>query len=156
MKLLVISDTHGDSPALEQAVKAHPDADAILFLGDGIREVEDLQDEYPQKRIYAVRGNCDYASFAPADGLAAFDGVLFYYTHGNMYEVKNGTDDLAAAAHARGADVALFGHTHLPECCRKADVTLFNPGSLSRAYGRGSYGVITIENGMPQFAHVKI
>ncbi len=42
----------------------------------------------PELKIYSVRGNCDYASFAPPDGLAAFGGVLFYYTHGNLYNVK--------------------------------------------------------------------
>lgn len=85
MKLLVVSDVHGDLDALERAVDAEADADAVIFLGDGLREAEDLQDMRPELKIYSVRGNCDYASFAPPDGLAAFGGVLFYYTHGNLY-----------------------------------------------------------------------
>ena len=78
MKLLVVSDVHGDLDALERAVDAEADADAVIFLGDGLREAEDLQDMRPELKIYSVRGNCDYASFAPPDGLAAFGGVLFY------------------------------------------------------------------------------
>lgn len=109
MKLLVVSDVHGDLDALERAVDAEADADAVIFLGDGLREAEDLQDMRPELKIYSVRGNCDYASFAPPDGLAAFGGVLFYYTHGNLYNVKNELDTLADAARARGADAALYG-----------------------------------------------
>ena len=112
MKLLVVSDVHGDLDALERAVDAEADADAVIFLGDGLREAEDLQDMRPELKIYSVRGNCDYVSFAPPDGLAAFGGVLFYYTHGNLYNVKNELDTLADAARARGADAALYGHTH--------------------------------------------
>ena len=84
MKLLVVSDVHGDLDALERAVDAEADTDAVIFLGDGLREAENLQDMRPELKIYSVRGNCDYASFAPPDGLAAFGGVLFYYTHGNL------------------------------------------------------------------------
>lgn len=135
MKLLVVSDVHGDLDALERAVDAEADADAVIFLGDGLREAEDLQDMRPELKIYSVRGNCDYASFAPPDGLAAFGGVLFYYTHGNLYNVKNELDTLADAARARGADAALYGHTHCAGCEERSGVVLFNPGALSGCRG---------------------
>lgn len=153
MKLLVVSDTHGDTRALFQAVRREGDADAVFFLGDGTRDVDELRDERPSLRLYAVRGNCDFASFDPIDGLAAFGGVLFYYTHGHLYGVKSGLDALAEAARARGADAALYGHTHLPLLTRVGGVTLFNPGALSRAGERGGYGVVTIEGGAPSFSH---
>ena len=38
MKLLVVSDVHGDLDALERAVDAEADADAVIFLGDGLRK----------------------------------------------------------------------------------------------------------------------
>ena len=44
MKLLVVSDVHGDLDALERAVDAEADTDAVIFLGDGLREAENLQD----------------------------------------------------------------------------------------------------------------
>lgn len=103
-----------------------------------------------------MRGNCDYASFAPPDGLAAFGGVLFYYTHGNLYNVKNELDTLADAARARGADAALYGHTHCAGCEERSGVVLFNPGALSRVQGRGSYGVVMVENGAPRFEHRRV
>ncbi len=81
MKLLVVSDVHGDLDALERAVDAEADADAVIFLGDGLREAEDLQDMRPELKIYSVRGNCDYASFAPPDGLATRCGRSALWTY---------------------------------------------------------------------------
>ena len=149
MKLLVVSDVHGDLDALERAVDAEADTDAVIFLGDGLALS-------PRASIYGVRGNCDYASFAPPDGLAAFGGVLFYYTHGNLYNVKNELDTLADAARARGADAALYGHTHCAGCEERSGVVLFNPGALSRVQGRGSYGVVMVESGAPRFEHRRV
>ena len=109
MKLLVVSDVHGDLDALERAVDAEADADAVIFLGDGLREAEDLQDMRPELKIYSVRGNCDYASFAPPDGLAAFGGVLFYYTHGNLYNVVSTEQIPIFAAAIKSAKSAQTG-----------------------------------------------
>lgn len=151
MELLIVSDAHGDTRALLRAAALHPQAEALIFLGDGVRDVPALAEANPRLRIYAVRGNCDYGSLEPEDGLAAFGGVLFYYTHGHRYEVKSGLDALARAAAARGADVALFGHTHIPVCEQRAGVTLFNPGALSSVYGRGTYGVVSVQDGRAEF-----
>ena len=35
MRLLVLSDSHGRKNLLLQAVELHPEADAVIFLGDG-------------------------------------------------------------------------------------------------------------------------
>ena len=150
MELLVCSDIHGNTSALYEAVDRHPKAEALIFLGDGLTDLENLEYTNPGLRIYSVRGNCDLGSFAPADGLAAFGGVLFYYTHGHLYGVKSGLDGLWAAARQRGADAALFGHTHRACCETRDGVTLFNPGSLS--YVHPTFGVITIGDGKPSFA----
>ena len=66
--------------------------------------------------------------------------------------VKGTLSALAAAARERGADIALFGHTHLrlerylpPERDGERPLWLFNPGSISRPReGRPSYGIIDI------------
>ena len=36
MKILVISDIHGNAEALRAVVKAEPDADHTIFLGDAL------------------------------------------------------------------------------------------------------------------------
>ena len=150
-KILILSDSHGNTRGVLRAAARHPDASAVYFLGDGLRDADALEEEYPRLRVYRVRGNCDFASFDPVEGVSVEDGVVIFYTHGHLYGVKSGLGELAAAAKSRGADVALFGHTH-DDCCETFDgLTLFNPGS---AGVRSSMcGVLTVDKGRASFAH---
>ena len=152
-RLLVVSDVHGRLPALRWVLK-NETASAMFFLGDGLYDLDGAVNLLPQPLpypVYRVRGNCDIGFADPAEGLAPFGGVLFFYTHGHLYGVKSEYDRLAETAEARGADVALFGHTH-HRTLVNADIpgapTLFNPGSLR---DEGGYGVITVENGVCHF-----
>ena len=134
-KLLVLSDSHGGRAAIERVLmKESKSIDALIFLGDGLRDLELALTLCPKLRAYSVAGNCDYGALEPTDGLAAFDGVVIFYTHGHMYGVKYDLDTLADAASARGAEVALFGHTHIPHAETRSKVFLFNPGSCGRCY----------------------
>ena len=62
------------------------------------------------------------------------------------------------AAAARGAEVALFGHTHKPIALQKNGVFLFNPGSCGRCYtGPNTYGVMLLDKGkITSFAHKEV
>ena len=155
MKILVLSDSHGNTRGVLEAVTRHPDADAAFFLGDGSRDADALEAEFPRLPVYRVCGNCDFGTFDPIEGLAPLGGVLFFYTHGQAYSVKDGLDRLAEAAKARGADVALFGHTHVRELTRGVGTaaTVFNPGSLRDG---GSYGVITVTDGQCEFGWKRV
>ena len=156
MKLLIVSDTHGDLRALRRAVEKEQDAAAVIFLGDGLRDAETLQDERPALRLYTVRGNCDLGLSAPAGALAPFGGALFFYTHGHLYSVKSGLTELAEAAAAREAQAALFGHTHRQTLEERNGVILFNPGALSTHQGEGHYGIATVQDGKVAFEHRKL
>ena len=134
-KLLVLSDSHNSRSAIERILhKESGSIDVLIFLGDGLRDLEQALTLYPKLRAYSVAGNCDYGALEPTDGLAAFDQVVVFYTHGHMYGVKYDLDTLADAASARGAEVALFGHTHIPHAEQRGKVFLFNPGSCGRCY----------------------
>lgn len=148
-KLLILSDSHNNSEAVRRILDAERGTiDALIFLGDGLRDLELALTHYPKLRAYAVAGNCDFGALEPYDGLAAFDQVIAFYTHGHMYGVKYDLDTLAEAAAARGARVALFGHTHIPTAEQRAGVFLFNPGSCGRCYtGPDTYGVLTLDKG---------
>ena len=148
-KLLILSDSHNSRLALENILATEADSiDALIFLGDGLRDLELALTLYPKLRAYSVAGNCDYGALEPTDGLAAFDGVVIFYTHGHMYGVKYDLDTLADAASARGAEVALFGHTHIPHAETRSGVFLFNPGSCGRCYtGPNTYGILTLADG---------
>ena len=105
--------------------------------------------------IYRVAGNCDTGYQDPTEGLVPFAGVLFFYTHGHRYQVKWTFSELLETANARGADVALFGHTHVRELQRGVGTaaTVFNPGSLRDG---GSYGVIEVTDGQCAFGWKRV
>ena len=147
-KILVLSDTHGDSAALRRCLNQEQDADALIFLGDGVREVDGAL-AHLRRRLpaYIVSGNCDYGSYYPAEGLAAFEGVLVFYAHGHLYGVNASPLGLCRTAMARGADVALFGHTHRPLTMETPGFpSVYNPGSASRPRGPEgpTYGVLLL------------
>ncbi|MEG1698961.1 MAG: metallophosphoesterase family protein, partial [Oscillospiraceae bacterium] len=88
MKLLILSDVHGEYQLLADIVKTEKDVNAIIFLGDGLQDMYTLQRNVQLPRTYLVRGNCDFSYSEPSESLAAFDGLLVFYTHGNGYDVK--------------------------------------------------------------------
>ena len=119
-KILVISDVHGRLRDLRWVLQ-NETADAMFYLGDGLYDLNaalELRREPVPYPIYRVAGNCDVNYSEPSEGLAPFGGVLFFYTHGHHYGVKMGSERLAECAGERGADVALFGHTHRRELVR--------------------------------------
>lgn len=155
-KILVVSDVHGRLRDLRW-ILLNETADAMFFLGDGLYDLDQAlracenAGKRPAYPIYRVRGNCDPGYLDPVEGLVPIAGVLFFYTHGHFYSVKSSHDVLAEAAADRGADVALFGHTHchaLVNAGLPGLPTLFNPGSVRDG---ASYGVITISDGDCQF-----
>ncbi|MDD6320223.1 MAG: metallophosphoesterase family protein [Oscillospiraceae bacterium] len=151
-KILVVSDVHGRVSRMRWVLK-NEKADALFFLGDGLYDLDRAiaaNGGAPDYPIYRVCGNCDMGSEEPTEGLAPFDGVLFFYTHGHRYGVKAGHERILEYAADRGADVVLFGHTHYKTLRAATPYTpaLFNPGSLRDG---ASYGVITIRDGVCSF-----
>lgn len=88
-KLLVLSDSHGARDAIKRILsKEQNNVDAVIFLGDGLRDLEQALAFFPHLRVYSVAGNCDYGALEPLDGLAGFDQTVVFYTHGHMYGVN--------------------------------------------------------------------
>lgn len=143
-RAVVFSDSHGDYDVLERIMERHREnAELFIHLGDGERELEYLRYIYPEKKILFIRGNCDYASSAPDYDLVDFCGKRIFFTHGYLYGVKSGTEQIVEEAHKHAADILLFGHTHLPLTERSGGLYIMNPGSCSRPRsGAPSYGVI--------------
>lgn len=142
MRILVVSDTHRDSAALRRAILAQPTAEAVIHLGDGAEEAEEMKLNFPEKMFLLVRGNCDWGSTLPPEGIAEFSGKRIFYTHGYTYNVKYGLYEALTAARRSKADVLLFGHTHEPLAEYRDGVYLMNPGSLNGSYG--TYGTLDI------------
>jgi len=112
LTFLVASDTHGRADLLLEAFRrARPDG--VLFLGDGLRDLNVLPADIT---LRAVRGNCDWTARedAPPVRVEEIAGYRVYMTHGHLQGVKLSLDAAIENAVAAGADVLLYGHTHVP------------------------------------------
>ena len=174
MKFLVISDTHGRRDLVEELLSMHQSRDGLLFLGDGIRDVSPVDCSEGGKLFGAVRGNCDMLSTYegyeyPEELFLRLDEYNVIMMHGHTHGVKSGIDRAVAYAAGRGADVLLYGHTHVPMekyfpagtemfgMKIEKPIWVFNPGSLG-AYGDGghSFGLLQIRKGQILLSHGKI
>ncbi len=144
MRILVASDTHGRKRALYDLLYMHKEADWLLFLGDGVRDVEDIAEQFPHISCHWVRGNNDWHKTEeniPLIWQGTIAGKRILMTHGHMQEVKFGEERLLNMAHAARADILLYGHTHRPIDRYEDGMYILNPGSLGYD---GTYGIIDI------------
>ena len=142
MRVLVVSDVHGKLNLLREAIEAQPTAREIIFLGDGLRQVEDVMELYPDRNFYVVPGNCDFGASGIPIRQETFGGMRFYFTHGHLHGVKSGLYRLEMAAREAEADIALYGHTHVAYEEYVDGLYLFNPGSLGYDYTYGYVDVV--------------
>ena len=141
MRLLVLSDSHGDIPSLEIAIKNEKTADAVIFLGDGLNDLEQVSHLLNGKTVIAVAGNCDSAmSPYPRRAVEVFADKTVYCTHGFVEKVKFGFDTLKTSALYSDANIVLFGHTHIPYTSYDDGLYLMNPGSVRQ----NSCGIVDI------------
>ncbi len=145
LKILVVSDSHGDLDALRSAVRRER-PQAIIHLGDHASDADAIANEFAGLPVLSVRGNCDFDTPTRAETLTReIEGVRIFAAHGHRYGVKSGLLRLSYAAREAGARLALFGHTHCPYLGEEGEMTLMNPGACGGF--RPSYGVVTLQNG---------
>ena len=140
MKFCVFSDSHNRSEHMLLAL-GQEQPDAMLFLGDGERDLEAVYSRFPNLPVYAVQGNCDFWSELPEYLCAELDGVPVFFTHGHLFGVKYGLEELESAARSVGARIVIFGHTHEAYLREDEELTVLNPGSIG-SYGDHTYAVI--------------
>ena len=46
MRILVMSDCHGSRRAVETVLSRHEDIKNVFYLGDGVREVDEIKEFY--------------------------------------------------------------------------------------------------------------
>ncbi len=142
MRILVFSDSHGSSKPIRDAIMMHPEADMIIHLGDGERDMQNLGSLANGKRIIQVCGNCDFGSLLPANEIVDVCSVRIFCTHGHNEQVKYLLSNFEKKARDLGAHIALYGHTHQSVTRYEDGLYIMNPGS-ARMY---EYGIIDIEH----------
>jgi len=145
---LIFSDSHGNIDKLLDVVKRYPKAEAVFHLGDVEGDTDRVRHctSYP---VYMVRGNCDYISDLPQQIVTSFAGKKIGMCHGHRYLNYGGVDTFRYWALEQQVDIAMFGHTHVPFLEQSSNLTLVNPGSISRPRQTGfipTYAVMEIDD----------
>ena len=148
MRILIISDTHGEYDNLESALVEEEPFDLLIHLGDSESSLEELE-ELVDCPIEIVAGNMDRHMEFPHEKVIDVKGHRIMICHGHRVNVNAGLLRLEYMARELEADIAMYGHTHVAYLDQSEDLTIFNPGSLSypRPWGaRPSYGVMTVND----------
>jgi len=142
-RIVAFSDSHGDRNQLEKAVyQAYEDGhvDELLFLGDGVREWEQvishLPYQYPQAATRHVLGNNDMGCLGVNEILFEVNGVRIFACHGHWIGVKTSLTRLMYKAMQMEAKIALYGHTHYAQIEEGNGVLTVCPGSVRDTYRR--------------------
>lgn len=138
MKIIVTSDSHGNLEILKKIASDNPCADLYIDAGDSCKRKEEL---FP---FESVKGNCDL--FIKNNyRIDSVSGISIYTTHGNgLFFSNNG---LAKTAKNFGCQIAIHGHTHIPEVVEIDGVLIICPGSVSipRSSCGKTYAIIIID-----------
>jgi len=147
----VLSDTHRDETAIRLAMErlqAEGPLEALCFLGDCAADLDAIRACLPPAQktaVYAVRGNNDVFSDLPDELTVSVGGKRLLLVHGHRQRVKTHRMILLLHAEQQGAEIALFGHTHRPECGYMRGILLLNPGA---AYGaHAAFAELVIRDG---------
>ena len=145
-KVLVISDTHGRTDNLDIILPMVKPLDQLIHLGD-VGKDTDYIEVVAECACCFVAGNNDFYSTLPKERIIKLNNVPVFLTHGHYYYVNSRKDFIRSAAVQRGAQIALFGHTHVPYLEEENGILVANPGSLSlprQADHRPSYMLLFI------------
>jgi uncharacterized protein len=173
-RIIVISDSHGQKDLFRTIVQTHASCDALVFCGDGAGDFVSCMDTAAEDAAFAacvppvaafVKGNGDserlpvrfnpskesgsevyYELAIPRRQILTAAGHTIYIVHGHEQGVYYGTDSLVEEVKTAGADIVLYGHTHIADETR-GDVYMVNPGSLThpRAGTPPSFAVLELE-----------
>ncbi len=136
MKILVISDTHGDVYAINKVFLRESGVDLYLHAGDVVAPKRDINP------FAAVRGNCE-GYFRQE-----YDESYEYQTpYGKIHMEHIPLSDIRIEAlKLEGVRIFIHGHTHVREAIKNGDSYIFCPGSISHPRDNevGTYLVLEI------------
>lgn len=150
INILLVSDDHGIpgfEKAFAKAKKLYGKIDVVIHSGDSDKMDDSYYTNLCKCPFYMVRGNNDYNDCRDTI-IVSVAGKRILVTHGHRYGVYSGTQRLFYGALENKADVAVYGHTHIPFYEEVENVVIVNPGSLTlpRNSRIGSFAVMTIDD----------
>ena len=132
VNIAIISDTHDDIGLVKQVLERDK-IDYVIHLGDNFDDVSRILSEYPDLKLFYIKGNHDDEMVTPAETLFEICGLKIYATHGHLFDSKMDHSGIIERGMSFGADIVLFGHSHIQKVFEKDGVLVINPGSLSES-----------------------
>lgn len=157
MKIVILSDTHGDLYSMTDVLEAEEPYDMVIHCGDICGVYDRLRDKV-NTTLHVVAGNMDYDPDMERVKLIDIGNYKALITHGHRYIVHGDLSSLFYLAAENHADIVFFGHTHVPMIKEMGPVTFVNPGSLVQPRQhdrRPSYAIGIIEDGKPPKFDIK-
>ena len=137
MKIMVVSDTHGQIQETVNQYRKLKNIDMIIHLGDYFKDAQRIKDIVDSRMIY-VKSNTDGEFSERSRKVIEMKGHKILLTHGHMDKVKSDLLHLYYKTVSLSCDIVLFGHTHIPVNIRDKGILFLNPGSPTIPKG-GSY-----------------
>jgi len=147
VKILVVSDSHGNTTALQRIISLEKPFDYLVHCGDGVADLMYVQ--MPGSPfVLKVSGNVDRprGMYIEQRLIETIEGYKLFITHGDAHQVHRDTSGIYNDTVSTGCDVALFGHTHR-QYLSQGKPWLFNPGECRGGY----YGILHIEESISFF-----
>ena len=117
MKILLVSDSHGNNSALDELAIKYPNMDLYLHAGDSASTSWSIQP------FESVLGNCDYYDDFPRFMKLPIPGGYLYMQHHPTIDTR-----MLKLDHVR---LFIHGHAHRRRLEAIDGITFVNPGAIS-------------------------
>ncbi len=147
-RIAICADTHRKIDDLCFELSQIKDISRIIHLGDHVSDAEEME-LILNRPIIKVRGNNDYMDLDTPNNLVLDIGShRIFLTHGHLFGVYNGLENIIEKAKREDCDICLFGHTHAYMSEEISGIRIINPGSTCRARGdfQKSFVIMDIED----------
>lgn len=144
MKLVIISDNHGDTYYMEE-IRSIYEKEVTGWIHCGDSEL--LEDNPLWQHYKTVAGNMDIADGFKLEQIVEFDGEKCLIAHGHRHAVRRSFADLKKRAIEEGCRFVFYGHTHIARVDVEDGIFFVNPGSIMQPRDRamGTYIVMDMD-----------
>lgn len=132
MRLLIVSDSHGNSRILDELASIYMGrVDAFVHCGDSELASSNLIWEM----MDTVAGNCDFDPGYQEKLVRQDQPYPYLIVHGHRHQVKGTLELLAKEARQEGVHLVFYGHSHVLRFEQEEGVFFVNPGSIQQPRG---------------------
>lgn len=144
IRIVLVSDNHGDRKSLQFLKETYADYDYFIHLGDSDLPLSEMEG------FLCVAGNHDiqYQGQVPDYRVLELNGHRIYICHGHMdFFSYYHYGPMVMHAKAHNCDTVFFGHVHTYHDTELDGVRLLNPGSVfhNRDGTSPTYMLITVK-----------